>query len=70
MIQIQNKTRPSLDHYINKMMKTVHENPNEGKKLSPVAGEMMHPIKMNNYEISFGKLVRKGGRRNKNAFAN
>jgi hypothetical protein len=69
MIQIQNKARPSLDHYINKMMKTVHENPNEGKKLSPTA-EIMHPIKMNNYEISFGKLVRKEGRRNKNAFAN
>jgi hypothetical protein len=51
------------------MMKTVHENPNEGKKLSPTA-EIMHPIKMNNYEISFGKLVRKEGRRNKNAFAN
>lgn len=67
MIHIQNKTRPSLDHYINKMMKTVHENPNEGKKLSPA--EML-PIKMNNYEISFGKQVRKGGRRNRNAFAN
>jgi hypothetical protein len=50
------------------MMKTVHENPHEGgKKMSPAE---MHPIKMNNYEISFGKLVRKGGRRNKNAFAN
>jgi hypothetical protein len=67
MIHIQNKTRPSLDHYINKMMKTVDENPHEGKKLSPTE---MHPIKMNNYEISFGKLVRKGGRRNKNAYAN
>jgi hypothetical protein len=33
-------------------MKTVHENPNENKKLSP--GEMF-PIKLNNYEISFGK---------------
>lgn len=52
MIQIQNKTRPSLDNYINKMMKTVHENPHEGKKMSPAE---MHPIKMNNYEISFGK---------------
>lgn len=48
-------------------MKTVHENPNENKKLSP--GEMF-PIKLNNYEISFGKQQRRGGRRNRNAFAN
>ncbi len=33
-------------------MKTVHENPNENKKLSPAE---MFPIKLNNYEISFGK---------------
>ena len=49
-------------------MKTVQENPHsENKKLSPAE---MQPIKMNNYEISFGKQIRKGGRRNRNAFGN
>ncbi len=44
------------------MMKTVQENPNEGKKMSPAE---MIPIRMNNYEISFGKNGKKGVRRNK-----
>jgi hypothetical protein len=42
------------------MMKTVQENPNEGKKMSPAE---MISIRLNNYEINFGKHIKKGNRR-------
>ena len=51
-----------MDSYLSRIMKTVQENPNEAKKMTPAE---MIAIRMNNYEINLGKHVKKATRRNR-----